>query len=161
MIKLKLIEGTSDEPDPNNPGSFYKLNFQNYFMTLNLDQLEKKEKIVCDAGDLETAQKYFDDAKMTGEGFVYFNQGMYIYRKKYGYAIVPNHKKILARLSNISELEAFIKEQSKNPNPTKPKSGATGVTPASSPFTRTDAPSTSPASTTSVPGRRSSVKRKV
>jgi len=45
IIKLKLMEGTSDEPDPKNPNIFYKLNFKNYFMTLNLEQLEGKDKI--------------------------------------------------------------------------------------------------------------------
>lgn len=50
MIKLKLIDGTSDEPDPENPNNFYKLNFKTYFMSLNLadvkdeGQLEKKPK---------------------------------------------------------------------------------------------------------------------
>ena len=50
MIKLKLMDGTSDEPDPNTPGSFYKLNFDQYFMTLNIAKtsdaasLEKKPK---------------------------------------------------------------------------------------------------------------------
>ena len=36
MVKLKLIDGTADEPDPENPTNFYKLNFKTYFMTLNL-----------------------------------------------------------------------------------------------------------------------------
>jgi len=40
IVKLKLIDGTSDEPDPNNPANFYKLNFKTYFMTLNLSQEE-------------------------------------------------------------------------------------------------------------------------
>ena len=48
QIKLKLMDGTSDEPDLNNPNNFYKLNFKNYFMTLDLSQrdknLEKKPK---------------------------------------------------------------------------------------------------------------------
>jgi len=50
MIKLKLVDGTSDEPDPSNPSNFYKLNFKTYFMNLNLskmqdaDQIEKKPK---------------------------------------------------------------------------------------------------------------------
>jgi len=49
-VKLKLMDGTSDEPDPNNPTNFYKLNFKTYFMNLNLaderkgDSLEKKYK---------------------------------------------------------------------------------------------------------------------
>lgn len=45
LIKLKLINGTADEPDPNNPMMYYKLNFKNYFMTLNLSQLQNKNKI--------------------------------------------------------------------------------------------------------------------
>jgi len=45
IIKLKLIEGSSDEPDPENPANFYKLNFKTYFMTLNLSQAQKKGNI--------------------------------------------------------------------------------------------------------------------
>ncbi len=50
IVKLKLIDGTSDEPDPQNPAIFYKLNFKNYFMNLNLSgttdtgNIEKKIK---------------------------------------------------------------------------------------------------------------------
>ena len=49
-VKLKLIDGTSDEPDPQAPTNFYKLNFKNYFMSLNLantqdtNKMEKKTK---------------------------------------------------------------------------------------------------------------------
>ncbi len=42
QIKLKLIDGTSDEPNLKNPESFYKLNFQNYFMTLDLSEKSKE-----------------------------------------------------------------------------------------------------------------------
>lgn len=49
IVKLKLIDGTADEPDPSNPNNFYKLNFKAYFMTLNAvnaqqDELRKKPK---------------------------------------------------------------------------------------------------------------------
>ncbi len=50
MIKLKLMDGTADEPDPDNPSNFYKLNFRTYYMSLNLahaqdkDAVEKKPK---------------------------------------------------------------------------------------------------------------------
>ncbi|MFC1667317.1 LptF/LptG family permease [Candidatus Omnitrophota bacterium] len=37
-VKLKLINGTSDETNPKNPMHFYKLNFKTYFLTLNLDE---------------------------------------------------------------------------------------------------------------------------
>jgi len=49
-IKLKLMNGTSDEPNFDNPSNFYKLNFKNYFMTLDLSggdsgqNIEKKPK---------------------------------------------------------------------------------------------------------------------
>lgn len=49
-VKLKLSDGTSDEPDANKPGEFFKLNFKTYFLTLSLDddqssrQIEKKPK---------------------------------------------------------------------------------------------------------------------
>jgi lipopolysaccharide export system permease protein len=41
-IKLKLIDGTSDEPDPENPTNFYKLNFRTYFMNLDIAQMQNK-----------------------------------------------------------------------------------------------------------------------
>jgi len=41
-IKLKLINGTSDEPNLDNPSNFYKLNFKNYFMTLDLSSEDNK-----------------------------------------------------------------------------------------------------------------------
>jgi len=37
-VKLKLINGTSDEPNPKNPTNFYKLNFKTYYLTLNVDE---------------------------------------------------------------------------------------------------------------------------
>ncbi len=48
QIIMKLIDGTADEPDKNNPQNFYKLNFNNFFMTLdaskNKGPVEKKPK---------------------------------------------------------------------------------------------------------------------
>ncbi len=48
QVKLKLMDGTSDEPNLENPNNFYKLNFKNYFMTLDLmagaKQVDKKPK---------------------------------------------------------------------------------------------------------------------
>ncbi len=42
QIKLKLINGCADEPNINNKGSFYKLNFDTYFITLDLTKKKKK-----------------------------------------------------------------------------------------------------------------------
>jgi LPS export ABC transporter permease LptF len=44
-VKLKLMDGTSDEPDPQNPTNFYKLNFKTYFMNLNPAQSQDKDQI--------------------------------------------------------------------------------------------------------------------
>lgn len=48
QLMLKLINGTSDEPDLQNPDNFYKLNFQTSFITMDLSKkkagTEKKAK---------------------------------------------------------------------------------------------------------------------
>lgn len=36
MIALKLIDGTSDEPNPKDPSSFYRLDFKTYYLTLDI-----------------------------------------------------------------------------------------------------------------------------
>jgi lipopolysaccharide export system permease protein len=41
-LMLKLINGTSDEPDLKNPNNFYKLNFQNSFITMDLSKHQPK-----------------------------------------------------------------------------------------------------------------------
>ena len=43
-IKLKLINGTSDEVDFKNPNNFYKLNFKNSFITLDLSKHNQKQE---------------------------------------------------------------------------------------------------------------------
>jgi lipopolysaccharide export system permease protein len=45
LVELKLFNGTSEEPSPTDPESFYKLNFKTYYMTLDLTKLFKHEKI--------------------------------------------------------------------------------------------------------------------
>ena len=42
QVKLKLMDGTSDEPNLENPENFYKLNFKNYFITLDLSKNQKE-----------------------------------------------------------------------------------------------------------------------
>ena len=44
-IKFKLKKGSADEALPNNPGKFYKLVFDTYYMTLNLKDAEDTKKI--------------------------------------------------------------------------------------------------------------------
>lgn len=45
IVELKLYNGTSEEPSPTAPDTFYKLNFKNYSMTIDLSKIIKKEKI--------------------------------------------------------------------------------------------------------------------
>jgi lipopolysaccharide export system permease protein len=45
IIELKLFNGTSEEPSPTEPESFYKLNFKTYNMTVDVSKLMKKEKV--------------------------------------------------------------------------------------------------------------------
>jgi lipopolysaccharide export system permease protein len=52
-VKLKLIDGTSDEPDLKKPENFFKLNFKTYFLTLDLQQQDKIDKKPKDMTILE------------------------------------------------------------------------------------------------------------
>ncbi|MBF0484491.1 MAG: LptF/LptG family permease [Candidatus Omnitrophica bacterium] len=74
QIKLKLMEGTADQPDLKNGNSFYKINFDNYFITLDLsnrkqiiskkpksmslkelrEEIVKMEQLLVDVTDLRT-----------------------------------------------------------------------------------------------------------
>ena len=45
VIKLKLTDGTSDEPDINKPGEFFKLNFKTYYITLAMAAGDEKKTI--------------------------------------------------------------------------------------------------------------------
>lgn len=45
LVELKLFNGTSEEPSPTEPDSFYKLNFKTYYMTLDLSKLLAREKV--------------------------------------------------------------------------------------------------------------------
>ncbi|MGB2598985.1 MAG: LptF/LptG family permease [Candidatus Omnitrophota bacterium] len=65
-VKLKLMEGTADEIVPDKPDEFYKLSFQEYTMTLNLDnavdvrniQKKAREKSIKELfTDIETFEK--------------------------------------------------------------------------------------------------------
>ncbi len=48
IVKLKLIDGTSDEPNLKDPNAFYKLNFKTYYLTLDISggtqHMQKKLK---------------------------------------------------------------------------------------------------------------------
>lgn len=68
IIKLKLNDGTSDEPDPENPNNFYKLNFKTYFMNLNLAQGQDKDKIEKKPKDMTIEELKNEITKLKKEG---------------------------------------------------------------------------------------------
>ncbi|MFH1691248.1 MAG: LptF/LptG family permease [Candidatus Omnitrophota bacterium] len=43
LLKLKLVDGTSDEINPRDPENFYKLNFKTYFMNIDFKKNEDKK----------------------------------------------------------------------------------------------------------------------
>ena len=67
-IKLKLMSGTSDEPDLEKPGNFYKLNFKTYFMTLNLSQAQDKDQIRKKPKDMTILELEKEIKKLKAEG---------------------------------------------------------------------------------------------
>lgn len=62
------MDGTSDEPDPNDPAVFYKLNFKTYFMTLNIAQQQDKNKIQKKPKDMTIQELKDEVAKLKNEG---------------------------------------------------------------------------------------------
>ncbi len=68
MIKLKLMDGSSDEPDPENPSNFYKLNFKTYFMGLNLSDARSRDNIEKKPKDMTIQELNKEIAKLKKEG---------------------------------------------------------------------------------------------
>jgi len=68
MVKLKLVDGTSDEPDPENPKNFYKLNFKTYFMSLNLAKAQAQEEIRKKPKDMTIKELLQEVEKLKKEG---------------------------------------------------------------------------------------------
>jgi len=56
ILKLKLVDGTSDEINPNNPDNFYKMNFHTYFMNLNFSKNDSKGSISKKAKDMSLTE---------------------------------------------------------------------------------------------------------
>jgi lipopolysaccharide export system permease protein len=71
MVKLKLMDGTADEPDPNNPHNFYKLNFKTYFMSLNFGNLKDKNSIEKKPKDMTINELRAQIAKLKKEHIDY------------------------------------------------------------------------------------------
>jgi len=68
IVKLKLIDGSADEPDPQNPNNFFKLNFKTYFMTLNFAQMRDKDSIEKKPKDMTIEELRNEMLKLKKEG---------------------------------------------------------------------------------------------
>jgi len=67
-VKLKLMDGTSDEPDPESPTNFYKLNFKTYFMNLMLAQAKDKKKLTKKPKEMTIQELRQEIDKLKKEG---------------------------------------------------------------------------------------------
>jgi lipopolysaccharide export system permease protein len=67
-VKLKLMDGTSDEPDPQSPTNFYKLNFKTYFMNLFLAKQKDSKKIEKKPKEMtiQELQQHIKELKKSG-----------------------------------------------------------------------------------------------
>ncbi len=77
-IKLKLMDGTSDEPDLENPNNFFKLNFKTYFQTLDLLKNKVADKKPKEMTMKELAREINKYKELNIETAIFFNE---IHRK--------------------------------------------------------------------------------
>ena len=64
IVKLKLMDGTSDEPNLKDPDAFYKLNFKTYYLTLDISGgAQNMQKKLKDMSIKELRQKIRELAK--------------------------------------------------------------------------------------------------
>ena len=56
LMELRLYNGTSEEPSPTEPDTFYKLNFKTYYMSLDLSKVFNKEKIQKKAREMTISE---------------------------------------------------------------------------------------------------------
>jgi len=68
ILKLKLTNGTADEPNPSNPNIFYKLNFKTYFMTLDLRSSFTKMKVEKKPKDMTIKELRDEIVKLQASG---------------------------------------------------------------------------------------------
>ncbi|MFH1621522.1 MAG: LPS export ABC transporter permease LptF [Candidatus Omnitrophota bacterium] len=64
ILKLKLVDGTSDEINPNNPNNFYKMNFHTYFMTLDFAKNQSNLEINKKPKDMSLRELWIEIQKL-------------------------------------------------------------------------------------------------
>ena len=68
IVKLKLIHGTSDEPDPKDPSKIYKLNFRTYDFPLNLSSIEPSKELGKKPKDMTIHELRNEINRLSAEG---------------------------------------------------------------------------------------------
>ena len=68
VVKLKLIHGTSDEPDPKDPAKLYKLNFKTYDLPLNVSGLKEAEELGKKPKDMSIRELKTEIKRLGEEG---------------------------------------------------------------------------------------------
>ena len=68
IVKFKLVDGTSEEPDINNPMRFFKLNFKTYYMTLNIQDKLSMNKLEKKAREMSIRELREESKKLGQEG---------------------------------------------------------------------------------------------
>lgn len=67
IVELRLYNGTSEEPSPTEPENFYKLNFKSYYMTIDLSEVFKKEKVQKKTREMTVNELRGEIAKFTAQ----------------------------------------------------------------------------------------------
>jgi len=66
IIKLKLVQGVSDEPDPKDPTRLYKLNFKTYDLPLNVSEMRDMQELGKKPKDM-SIKELRDEIERLGE----------------------------------------------------------------------------------------------
>lgn len=81
IIDLTLYNGTSEEPSPTEPESFYKLNFKTYHMTLDLSKILKQEKVRKKTREMTVSELSAEIDKFIEQGIDYTPLVVEIFKK--------------------------------------------------------------------------------
>lgn len=68
IVRLKLTNGTSDEPDPRHPENFCKLNFKTYYITLHASDMLDDGKLEKKPKEMTLKELNAEYKKMKGTG---------------------------------------------------------------------------------------------
>ena len=81
-VQLKLMNGTTDEPDPDNPQKFYKLHFDTYHLPLDLSNYKYREPVFKKTKEMSVKELRAEYARLRSEhNFVAYDVLAEVHRK--------------------------------------------------------------------------------